>query len=204
MRSSPLPGRFVAPFAFAALAGCSPSSQEAAPPAASTPVAVAAIPDASPPSDKAPSVSKPTFECTIAAPGQAPAGGPVPVTFTLRQRSPSTVHVLTWRTPLEGLRGNDFRVEREGTEVPYKGPMVKRGNPNAKSYVALEPGKDAKAEVDLALAYDFAKAGKYRIAFTGHLLDVVADAAAVPRPLDAHEPADLSCAPIDVTIVAKK
>jgi hypothetical protein len=38
-------------------------------------------------------------------------------------------YVLKWFTPLEGIGGDIFRVERDGAELPYHGKLVKRGPP---------------------------------------------------------------------------
>jgi hypothetical protein len=123
------------------------------------------------------------------------------VHFRLSQRGPETVYVLDWRTPLEGLRGDDFQVVRDGNEVPYRGPMFKRGEPSARSYRAVAPGAPLEAEVDLALAYDFSTPGRYRVAFRGVLMDLVTQASEIPRRLDALQGAAVPCAPITVDIV---
>lgn len=49
--------------------------------------------------------------------------------FTLENLSDETVYVLKWFTPLEGLFGDIFRITRDSEEIPYTGPMVKRGDP---------------------------------------------------------------------------
>jgi peptidyl-Lys metalloendopeptidase len=142
----------------------------------------------------------PALECQIRAEPRLKAGQPVIVHFRLVQRSAHAVYVLAWRTPLEGLRGDDFHVTREGVEIPYRGPLVKRGNPGAKSYLTLAPGTPLDAEVDLGLAYDLGKPGKYRVEFRGKIWDLVTQQADVPRPLDRHRPAPLQCAAIDVEL----
>src|SRR5262245_50656997 len=95
------------------------------------------------------------FECEIRAVPRVRVGQPVDVQFRRSQRGPKSVYVLDWQTPLEGLRGDAFRVVHDGDEVPYHGPMLKRGDPGASSYRALAPGAALEAEIDLALAYDF-------------------------------------------------
>ena len=164
--------------------------------------------DASPPSvvdtDAAPADAAsgpPALECQIRAEPRLKAGQPVMVHFRLLQRSPRAVYVLSWRTPLEGLRGDDFHVTREGIEIPYRGPMVKRGNPGPKSYMTLAPGTPLEAEVDLGLAYDLGRPGKYRIEFRGKIWDLATQQADVPRPLERHRPAPLQCASIDVEVI---
>ena len=179
-------------------------------PAPSAPSATAEVSavNASPTSEVAteaapadPAAGPPALECEIRAEPRLKAGQPVMVHFRLLQRSARAVYVLSWRTPLEGLRGDDFHVTREGIEIPYRGPMVKRGNPGAKSYLTLAPGTPLEAEVDLGLAYDLGKPGKYRIEFRGKIWDLATQQADVPRPLERHRPAPLQCAAIDVEVI---
>ncbi|WP_394828375.1 protease [Pendulispora albinea] len=153
------------------------------------------------PSNPAASSTDPAFECQIRVDPRIKLGQPATVHFRLSLRSPQAVYVLNWRTPLEGLRGDDFLVTRDGVEVPYRGPMMKRGNPGAESYLALTPSKPLEADVNLGLAYDFTKAGHYKITFRGKVWDVVTKPSDIPRPLDRHQPAQLQCAPVETDVV---
>jgi hypothetical protein len=148
-----------------------------------------------------PEAGAPLLACQIRAAPRIKLGQPVTVQFRLEQRSAKAVYVLNWRTPLEGLRGDDFLVVRDGIEVPYEGPTFKRGDPTARNYLTMEPGKSLEAEVDLALAYDFGKPGHYRIVFRGHVWDLVTQESDVPRPLDRHQPVPIQCAGIEIDIV---
>lgn len=172
-----------------------------APPAPVAPVASPPSEAATDPGQTDATSGPPALECAIRAEPRGKAGQPVMVHFRLLQRSARAVYVLGWRTPLEGLRGDDFHVTREGVEIPYRGPMVKRGNPSARSYLTLAPGTPLEAEVDLTLAYDLGKPGKYRIEFRGKIWDLVTQEADVPRPLERHQPAPLQCAAIDVEMI---
>ncbi len=92
-------------------------------------------------------------------------GTAVNVKFTLNNKSSTDLEVLTWLTPLEGLAGKIFRVERDGEAVPYRGIMAHRDVPTASEYVSIAAGGEASAEVDLATSYDFSQAGDYTIEF---------------------------------------
>lgn len=131
-----------------------------------------------------------TYSLTV--PETVPSGQPVTVGFELENRSPAPVWVLAWNTPLEGMMNDIFRVERDGAEVPYEGPMVKRGNPSGSDYVRLSPGESVSAEVDLARGYDVSKPGSYRVDFRGRLHDVSSDGGEVPRPLDGHRSVEIT------------
>jgi peptidyl-Lys metalloendopeptidase len=128
----------------------------------------------------------------LTAPETVASGQPVTVGFELENRSPVPLRVLTWNTPLEGMSNDIFRVERDGAEVPYEGPMMKRGNPSPGDYVLVAPGKSVSAEVDLARGYDVSRRGSYRVDFRGRLHDVVPDGGEVPRARDQHRSAEIT------------
>ena len=130
--------------------------------------------------------------------------GPAAVRFTLVNRTDAPLWALRWNTPLEGWRGTIFELSSGGTEIPYTGPMVKRGDPVREDYIEIPAGGKAEGTVDLALVYDLAKPGTYRLRVTGGLQDLIADSSAVPRPRDRHEPAPLDCPEIEVGVGVEK
>lgn len=143
-----------------------------------------------------------SLECALSVPQRVRAGEPVPLQFRLTNRTAQPVFVLTWRTPLEGLRGNDFRITRDGEELRYQGPMAKRGDPAAEDYVRLAPGESAEAEVDVSLGYALDTPGRYRIAFRGAVMDATLVQAEVPRPLAQHRAVPLQCPEVETERVA--
>ncbi len=144
-----------------------------------------------------------TLECSLSVPPTVKAGQPVEARFQLTNRTAQPLYVLKWRTPLEGrLLGNDFEITRDGTGIPYQGPMVKRGNPGADSYVTLAPGASVDATVELSLAYELTQPGRYRIAFRNELMDVAEKQADVPRSLEQLRPTPVRCPVVETTITA--
>jgi hypothetical protein len=130
-----------------------------------------------------------------------PVGEPVSLRFELRNATDRPLYALKWYTPLEGIAGKIFRVTRDGTEVPYRGPLAKRGDPLNDEYVAIEPGQVASGEIDLSAGYDLSAPGSYEATFTAGLQDVVDDGSLVPRPRDAHRPLSLTCDAVRFEIV---
>jgi hypothetical protein len=110
----------------------------------------------------------------IEAPSVLPTGEAVKLSFTLTNNTDTSLYVLKWYTPLEGIAGEIFRVERDGQAVPYQGILATRATPSTEDYVRLEPGASASAEVNLAPAYDFSQAGEYTIAFISPRISHVA------------------------------
>jgi peptidyl-Lys metalloendopeptidase len=133
------------------------------------------------------------LKTTLTAQPSYQVGGPVQLGFTLENLSAEPVWVLVWYTPLEGLLGNIFHVSRDGAELRYLGPLVKRGDPGADAYRRIEPGKSLAAEVDLAQAYDLSVPGEYRVEFVGRLADVAHAGESVPRKRDEHRPLEVPC-----------
>ena len=141
-----------------------------------------------------PVTAAPRLECRLEA------SGPAAVRFILVNRTDAPLWVLRWNTPLEGWQGTIFELTSEGAEIPYAGPMVKRGDPGREDYTEIPAGEKAEATVNLALVYDLGKPGTYRLRVTGGLQDLTADPGTVPRPRDQQEPAPLDCPEIEVSV----
>jgi hypothetical protein len=98
-------------------------------------------------------------------PESLPSGAAVPVMFTLINVSPEELYVLKWFTPLEGMAGDIFRVQREGVELEYRGKLVKRAAPASDDYVWIAAGGSVSFVLDLVEGYDFSQAGQYTVQF---------------------------------------
>jgi heat shock protein HslJ len=114
------------------------------------------------------------LRATIDVPASLDSGATVTAIFTLTNTSSEGFYVLKWFTPLEGIGGDIFRVERDGAELPYHGKLVKRGPPLSEDYVWLDAGQSVSAEVNLAEGYDFSQAGTYTVQFRSPQISHVA------------------------------
>lgn len=99
-------------------------------------------------------------------------GETISITFTLENTSGQDLWVLTWYTPLEGIKGNIFDLKCNGQTLRYRGRMLKRGEPRQEDYVHLPPGGSVSRAVDLSEAYDLAPGKRCRLRFRGDVLDV--------------------------------
>jgi hypothetical protein len=143
----------------------------------------------------------PRLDCRLEAVPPLTAGGPVPVRFTLTNRGDNPVWVLRWNTPLEERwKGTVFAVTAGGRELPYQGPMVKRGDPGREEYAEIPAGGSATGLADLAQVYALGEPGRYRMEVVQGLQDVVRDAGELPRPRDRQRGAPLSCPPLDFEV----
>jgi hypothetical protein len=129
----------------------------------------------------------PRLECSVSAPASVAVGRPVPLRFTLRNHGNAAVQVLTWATPFEGWFAPYVKVWRDGTELAYTGPTLKRGEPAPEDYLRIGAGRSRAVMVDLAQAFDLGRSGSYRVQPALNLHDsFVAAADRAPRPRDRH------------------
>jgi len=142
-----------------------------------------------------------TLECQLRAPKTVKAGQPVEVVFRLSNPTSQPLYVLDWHTPLEGLLNDIFQVTRDGEELSYSGPMLKRGPPSADEYVTVAPGASVEGRVDIALAYDFTQPGRYRIAFRGRLMDVATQKPKEPHTLDRFRELAVNCPEVETAVL---
>jgi hypothetical protein len=155
-------------------------------------ILAAALSTACMPSTPSPNLSGP-IECTLDSVTPLEAGGTVAVRMRLMNRSNEPVWFLRWNTPFEGWRGTIFTVTRGGAEIPFQGPMMKRGDPGAEEYVQIPAGQSVVGTADLSQIYDLGKPGLYELKVTGSLQDVVKGGTGVPRPRDQFQPLELKC-----------
>jgi hypothetical protein len=125
---------------------------------------------------------------------------PLKVRFTLTNPSAAPLWVLRWNTPLEERwKGTIFTVTSGKQEIPYQGPMTKRGDPGREEYVEIPAGGSVSGEADLSQVYEMKKPGKYVVTVTGELADVVTDGAEVPRGRDRFAAMEVECAAVPLT-----
>jgi hypothetical protein len=143
-----------------------------------------------------------SLQCELSVAPRHKVGEPVQVTFRLTNPTAQPLYVLNWHTPLEGLLSKCLEITLAGAEIPYQGPMFKRGDPDAGDYVTLAPGASVENTIEAQLAYDFSQPGTYRIAFQGPLRDVATQQAEVGRPLAQHRERPVQCQAVETEIVS--
>ncbi|HEY5959548.1 MAG TPA: M35 family metallo-endopeptidase, partial [Polyangiaceae bacterium] len=90
-------------------------------------------------------------------------GDAVPIEYSVTNNESKAVAVLKWNTPLEGLIGDPFAVNHEGTAQPFFGVMLLRTDPIASDWVTIPAKGTVSATVNLASAYDLSPAGAYQV-----------------------------------------
>jgi peptidyl-Lys metalloendopeptidase len=102
-----------------------------------------------------------------AASGKASAA--TAVEFTLVNDSDKAVAVLKAQTPFFGVQGDLFSVELKGAAAPYRGMLVKRGQPAADDYFTLAAHEVKSTTLDLSASYAFNVDGVYSARFKQEL-----------------------------------
>jgi peptidyl-Lys metalloendopeptidase len=97
----------------------------------------------------------------------------VNVRFTLANQGSSDLLVLKWKTPLAGIDGDLFAVERDGERVLYTGRLVKRAAPRASDYARIPAGESLSATFDLSAVYDMRQPGNYTVRYAASGIGVV-------------------------------
>lgn len=95
------------------------------------------------------------------------------IEYSLINTSGTTVHVLRWQTPVDGLTNDLFSVRQNGVEIAYIGPLYKRVAPRAEDFVELKPGESLDAKVDLSAWYDMRDGGQYEVTYAREAREVV-------------------------------
>lgn len=94
------------------------------------------------------------------------------VAFTLANHGSTTLHVLRYQVPFDGIEENLFDVRLNGQPVRYLGPAVKRAEASAEDYLQLAPGESRTVTVDLGLSYDMSQVGMYEVRFQNRLSEL--------------------------------
>ena len=89
----------------------------------------------------------------------------VRVEVTLANTGLSPQYILKWHTPVEGVDGPLFEVQRDGQPVRYLGIEAKRPAPGPNDYVRLEPGASISTVVELSALYEMHVTGSYTLRY---------------------------------------
>jgi peptidyl-Lys metalloendopeptidase len=125
-------------------------------------------------------MSNTIFKMSLALPSAIAIGTPVKGKFTLTNTSKKDQRVLTWHTPLEGLKGpHCFTVLYKGIPVKYDGKIALHApSPSDTDYITVKAGETVSAEIDFSAAYHFYNAGSYTISIICTLRTAGSDAPA--------------------------
>ena len=140
------------------------------------------------------------LRCVLHAPARVVVGAQVPLRFAVTNQGRQALSLLEWNTPFEGWFGSYVEVTREGVVLPYRGPMLKRGESSADEYLRFSAGQSRRASVDLSLPFDLSQPGLYRVQPRITLHDV-AGAQAPPRTRAQHAAQALVCNGVELRIV---
>lgn len=133
------------------------------------------------------------IECELSIAKSLRAAQAAELMFTLTNASEDAIQVLDWQTPFEGIKAPMFTVERDGMEIEYRGPMLKRSAPRKQDYLMLKPGERRQVKINLADAWSVDAPGDYTITYSAHLFDVIAGPGSAPRTIDEFREVTPNC-----------
>lgn len=139
------------------------------------------------------------IKCELSIATSLRAAQPAELVFTLANAGDDFVQVLNWQTPFEGIKAPMFTVERDGVEVEYRGPMLKRSAPRKQDYLMLKPGERRQVHINLSDAWDVDAAGDYSVTYSAHLFDVITGSALAPRGLEELQEVTPNCNTVTFT-----
>jgi peptidyl-Lys metalloendopeptidase len=87
----------------------------------------------------------------------------VDVIFTNNGSTP--LSIAKWFVPEGALEGDLFLLSRDGKQVPYLGPIIKRAAPTAQDMITLAPGESITRSVDISGMYDLSASGEYKMQY---------------------------------------
>jgi peptidyl-Lys metalloendopeptidase len=87
----------------------------------------------------------------------------VDVVFTNNGSTP--LSIAKWFVPEGTLEGDLFLLSRDGQQVPYLGPIIKRAAPTAQDMITLAPGESITRSVDISGMYDLSVTGAYKMQY---------------------------------------
>lgn len=91
---------------------------------------------------------------------------PTAIRMEVSNPSATAVSFCRYHTAFEGLSTDIFEVRTpDGSEVPYRGPMLKRAPPESEDWFLVQPGRFHTAEVDLLEGYALQAGTTYAIRY---------------------------------------
>ena len=114
------------------------------------------------------------FIFSLGVPQRNELGNVIPLTFTVTNFSNVDIDLLKRLLPLEGMKGNIFKViDPNGEVLRYDGRLFKRGTPQKEEYVTIKSGASISTVIDLTEFYFFEKAGDYTVELNTGIQDFI-------------------------------
>jgi len=109
------------------------------------------------------------FSCKLIAHETYVIGKPITVEFEIANHTDDDISFLPWGLPIEGFWSRLYTVTKDGKNIPYQGPLIKREAPSADEYIVIAKGSTLKQSLDLSQAYELSQSGRYSVSYEGHI-----------------------------------
>ncbi|TQV86355.1 hypothetical protein [Aliikangiella coralliicola] len=119
-------------------------------------------------------ISHISLACALTAESTQAINDGIWVTFKLRLKHDCPVKLLPWQTPLEGILGDLFFIKDEkGSPISYKGPSLKRREPDITDFLEVDPDQPLINNFDLAPSYALERGKNYSITMKYSLINII-------------------------------
>lgn len=116
-----------------------------------------------------------------------PANGAINISFELNNISGRDQHLLLWGTPFEGMVTRAFvHVQFNGTQLPYRGPVVKRAAPRVEDFQRIGAGESINRSWDLKQLFEIDKPGVYVVSLPALIIQYRENGLEQMLTVDAH------------------
>jgi peptidyl-Lys metalloendopeptidase len=95
---------------------------------------------------------------------------------TITNPTDTSIRVLKWFTPTEGVTEPLFTVTLAGELVAYVGMLVKHATPTEQDYLTLAAGESLSSDVNLSAYYDLSVSGNYTVNYAVSSLELYGEA----------------------------
>ncbi|WP_053333937.1 M35 family metallo-endopeptidase [Gemmatimonas phototrophica] len=121
--------------------------------------------EAPPSLDGASAQSRSGLEVRVSLAPEQRGNGPVMARVTVTNLTGAAVEISETELPSEDMETAQFVVMRNGQQVRYEGPHIKRGPVMAAEMVRIAAGATLTYDIELSRAYDLAQDGSYSVEF---------------------------------------
>ncbi len=96
------------------------------------------------------------------------------VDFSVQSNNTTSLMLLPWQTPLEGVWGDLFLIkDSNNLLVEYQGPVMKRPAPSIDDFVTLPAGESLHNRVELSKFYSLSKNQQYKVSVKLKMVNII-------------------------------
>lgn len=141
--------------------------------------------------------------CELNQTSTTTAADTIAIDITLINTGAVPIRLLRWNTGFGDNIGEVFHISRDGSPLPFKGPVGMRSEPVGQDYLSLQPGQRETATYDITAYYEVIQPGTYTVTYSNPVRDLGIGAAPEtdqPRPFEVFMDGYLDCGGASFTV----